>query len=394
MTISFIELDFHFDSVDGFCRIFEHTEHQLNIFIKPEIFERIKHQSYVKKYKWFFCQNMSRTKFLSEYIREINCADCIFINTIANEFGAYVKADFKRPTISRTHNAYKLLDPWNHLRIYATPLYFWKAFSYFVREIVWNGFWYYRPKLIRKIDYFIFPDDGITSFVLSKGLISPQKVLPSLSLKVYEPVYSRSPSPDQYFRITIIGSVDQRRRNYEPVVEAFQLLTPLLNRPVTLSLLGRSTGKYAGEVIQKLKRLESDNFKLESFTEVVPQDVFDAVMAKTQLILSPVNLKNSTEIFGEIYGQTKISGSLLDVLRFPKITILPAGYNLDGIFKNFFDQYGDPKELKNILLKFITQEHLVEEKTALIKKIIEGKFTASTLADQFVSTIKTLSLPK
>ncbi|MEI7723838.1 MAG: hypothetical protein WCK09_01980 [Bacteroidota bacterium] len=202
------------------------------------------------------------------------------------------------------------------------------------------------------------------------------------------------PSPDQSFRITIIGSVDQRRRNYEPVIEAFRQLTPLLNRPVILSLLGKSAGKYATEVIQKLKSLGSDNFKLESFDEVVPQDVFDAVMSNTHLILSPVNLKNSTEIFGEIYGQTKISGSLLDVLRFPKITILPAGYNLDGIFKNYFDQYSDPRELKDIMLKFITQEHLVDEKTALIKKIIESKFTASTLANQFVSTIKTLSLPK
>ena len=358
------------------------------------IFEKIKHHSYVTKYKWFFCQNMSRTKFLSEHIEEINSADCIFINTIANEFGAYVKADFKRPTISRTHNAYKLLDPWNHLRIYTTPFYFWKAFSYFIREIVWNGFWYYRPKLLKKIDYFIFPDDGITSFVLSKGLISPHKVLPSLSLKVYQPVNLSRPSPDQSFRITIIGSVDQRRRNYEPVIEAFRQLTPLLNRPVILSLLGKSAGKYATEVIQKLKSLGSDNFKLESFDEVVPQDVFDAVMSNTHLILSPVNLKNSTEIFGEIYGQTKISGSLLDVLRFPKITILPAGYNLDGIFKNYFDQYSDPRELKDIMLKFITQEHLVDEKTALIKKIIESKFTASTLANQFVSTIKTLSLPK
>jgi glycosyltransferase involved in cell wall biosynthesis len=387
MKISFIELDFHFDSVDGFCKIFEHTNHELSVFTKPQIFEKIKHNAYVKKYKWFFCNNISRTKFLRDHIDEINAADVIFINTIANEFGAYVKADFRRTTISRTHNAFKLLDPWHHIRIYPSPLYFWKAFSYFIREIMWFGFWHYRPKLLKKIDYFIFPDKGITDYILSRNLINPKKVLPPLSLKVFEPATTREPSREDYFRITIIGSVDQRRRQYEPVIDAFRQLTPLINRPVKLSLLGKASGKYARNVIHELKNLESDTFNLEYFDDQVKQDVFDDVMSKTHIVLSPVNLQNSTEIFGEIYGKTKISGSLLDVLRFPKTMIIPAEYNLDSDFKTLFDQYNDALDLKNIILKYLSNENFLTSKNALIRGIIQEKYNESALAEQFVSMV-------
>ena len=387
MRISFIELDFHFDCVDGFCRIFEHTEHQLSIFIKPGIFEKIKHNSYVKKYNWFFCDGISRTKFFKTHIDEINDADVIFIDTIACDFGAYVKADFQCTTISRTHDAYKLLDPWRHIRIYNTPFYYWKAFSYFIREIVWKGFWYYRPRLLKKIDYFVFPSEEITEFIFSQGLISPAKVLPAFPLKAFDAQVEQPSGHEEFLRITIIGSVEKRRRNYAPVIEAFRQLTTSLKRPLILTLLGKASGNYAREVIKEFKKLESNNFKLEFFNDMVRQEDFEDIMSKTHIILSPINTDHSVEIYGEIYGKTKIAGSMFDVFRFPRIMIIPIEYNLGKDFIQLFDQYSDSLDLKEIITKYIDDRNLIIVNNHRIRDSIEKKYSASSLADNFVLTV-------
>lgn len=259
-----------------------------------------------------------------------------------------------------------------------------------VREIILKGFWYYRPLLLKKIDFFVFPDEGITRYVKSQGWLPEKKILPSFPMKIYEPGIPDISHEEEEFRISIIGSVDKRRRDYHPVIEAFRLLVPHLKRRLVLTLLGKATGTYASGIIDRLKAIESPLFKLEYFTYLVPQQDFDRLLAKTHIIISPVTLNGSTEIFGEIYGKTKISGSLLDMLRFPRITLMPSEYTLEEDLVPFVEQYSTPEEMKMILAHYIDNATEFEIKSKLLKNFISEKYNRKSVADHFLNIVSCL----
>jgi hypothetical protein len=377
MKIALIELDFHVDSVDGICKVFEDSVHHLFIFTTEDNIRILSQRSYFKKHEWFSLKKWSKTEFLKQQSEQINSCDGVFINTISSDFKVFAQFNFKPLTILRVHNAYKMFAPFSHIKIYPNPKGIFKALSYFVREVVLDAFWYYRPQVVKKMDYFTFPDQAIVDYLMSRQLIPSDKIAPVFPIKVLdEKVLPMNIIIPGEVHITIPGGVDKRRRDYEPVVDALRKTIGRSPVKIFLYLLGKCNGAYGRKVVQELRALENDKFSVVYFSDFVSQHDFDEIMRKTNLVISPVNPDALTQLYGEIYGKTKISGSITDIVLFPKPLIMPQSYALNEHWKKVFFTYENSEDLSNIILD------LVHKPDEITKRTIEVFRTAGFLCDK------------
>jgi len=388
MKIALIELDFHVDSVDGICKIFEGSNHELHIFTTEKNFSILKNRSYANKHTWNLLKSKNKLAFLNAKKQEINSCDGVFINTISSDFGCFAKFDFKPTTILRIHNAYKVFAPWNHLKIYPNILGIWKVISYVFREIIWDRFWIYRPQVVKKIDFFTFPDKAIVDFLLKNNIIPKEKIAPVLPIKVFDETVQLKINESETINFTIPGGMDRRRRDYLPVLNAFKILLPQTIKKISLSFLGKCNSNYGREIISEFKKLSGENFKINSFEDFVPQADFDSIMNETDVVISPVNADGLTQIYGEIYGKTKISGSITDVVLFPKPLILPSSYLLNENLKTIFDTYSSPENLSDLILGYVNDKKLIAEKTKLIFENLQENYEKKMVLNLLIDFYK------
>ncbi|MFN5630319.1 MAG: hypothetical protein ACK48W_13650, partial [Bacteroidota bacterium] len=239
--------------------------------------------------------------------------------------------------------------------------------------------------VVKKIDFFTFPDKAIVDFLLKDNIVPKEKIAPVLPIKVFDETVQLIINKSSDVNFTIPGGVDKRRRDYLPVLTAFKILLPKTTKKISLSFLGKCNSKYGREIVSEFKKLSSDNFKVNSFEDFVPQADFDSIMKETDVVISPVNADGLTQIYGEIYGKTKISGSITDVVLFPKPLILPATYLLNDNLKTIFSTYSSAEDLSNVILNFVNDKNLIADKTKLIfenlQKNYEKKMILNLLID-------------
>src|SRR5215813_11287836 len=96
MRIAVIEIDYHVSDLDGFCRIAEKSDWEVVIFTTKKIFDRIKSEPYVDKFKWNIDKNNSVRRFLLENKEYINSFDIIYLNTLASNYTTFLGCRFTK----------------------------------------------------------------------------------------------------------------------------------------------------------------------------------------------------------------------------------------------------------------------------------------------------------
>lgn len=359
--ISVIELDFHHDSLDGFLKIFENSQVRVSAFTTAKNLHLLKNVRYPDSIRFYPFSGGSKFLFLRKHRHVLSASDIVFINTIANDFGAYLALDRQLTTVLRVHNVNKQFRPWSHLFRPRSLFFAWKFFSYLLRQVLAKGFWLFRPLINRRIGHFTFPDEGISSYVKNKGYVKAERILPAIPLKIFRGEDTAFSPFDGLLKICIIGATDARRRNYEEVIAALkQHFSAKDAVPVHLTLLGNCNNAYGRAVVKEFERIHADGFRLTSYAAQVPEQEFIACIKETQLIISPITAEASTDIFREVYGQTKTTGSILDFLKFGKTTLVPAHYDPPQELSAFMLKYSNSDELVRLLAGLSTGNRLNE----------------------------------
>lgn len=313
LSISVIELDFHHDSLDGILKIFHNTEHCINVFTTSKNIELLKDMSYSKNIMFNEYAGGGKYLFLRKHKELLNSSNVIFINTIANDFGAYLAIAKHNTIVLRVHNVNKQFQPLKSISIPQTWFFAWKSFSYILRQIIGKGFLCFRPILNKRISYFTFPDSSITNYVKQKHFIDDSTIIDPIPLKIFIENDTAFAEYHDVLNVTIIGAIDHRRRQYEKTIEALTLLFKSENPPaIHLTILGKCASAYGSEVVGKLKSITHEKFELTTFDKQVPEKDFINCLKETHLIISPITENATTDIFKEVYGKTKTTGSILD----------------------------------------------------------------------------------
>lgn len=351
LNISVIELDFHHDSLDGILKIFQNTEHRINVFTTSKNIKLLKDISYSNNITFNEYEGGSKYFFLRKCKELLNSSNVIFINTVANDFGAYLAIEKNNTIVLRVHNVNKQFQPLKSIFIPQTWFFAWKSFSYVLRQIVGKGFLWYRPFLNKRVSYFTFPDSSITDYVKQNRFINENKIIAPIPLKIFIENDTAFADYQDVLNITIIGAIDPRRRQYEQTIDALNSLYTMENPPVVhLTILGKSTSAYGTEVVGKLKAISHPNFKLKTFDKQVPETDFIECIKQTHLIISPITNNATTDIFKEVYGKTKTTGSILDFMKFGKVTLVPSYYSPPKEVAQYVIQYNSSEKLKSVIL--------------------------------------------
>lgn len=368
MQISVIELDFHHDSLDGILKIFQNTEHRVNVFTTSKNINLLRDISYSKNISFYEFTGGGKYFFLKKHKQLLNSSNIIFINTVANDFGAYLAIDKSNIVVLRVHNVNKQFQPLKSIFLPKTLFFAWKFFSYVLRQIIGKGFLWFRPLLNKRVSYFTFPDGSITDYVKQNHFINENKIIAPIPLKIFIENDTAFADYQDVLNITIIGAIDNRRRQYEETIEALTSLFKSGNPPaIHLTVLGKCTSVYGSEVVGKLKSISHPKFRLTTFDKQVPETEFIECIKKTHLIISPITNNATTDIFKEVYGKTKTTGSILDFMKFGKVTLVPSYYSPPKELAQYVIQYDCSEKLKNTILGLTNNNEINKLNTSALE---------------------------
>lgn len=166
-----------------------------------------------------------------------------------------------------------------------------------------------------------------------------------------QPVYYKPESPAQVpvtNAIVVPGSIDQRRRDYDLVLQVIQEMLKY-KLPIKWILAGKPMEDYGVEIIEKARGLNRQGADISFYKEVIPENEFQQIIAVSSWILSP--LVSSTTIHDnivEVYGESKGSGNVYDAIRHAKPLIIPSAVTV-------------PKEIVSSCIKYESKDNLVEQ---------------------------------
>lgn len=181
----------------------------------------------------------------------------------------------------------------------------------------------------------IVHSEGQKEVLLEYDCDSPITVFP---FAIYEGMEDSSKS-NQALRICIPGVITQAKRDYLGLFEALNKNAEVLCDRIQLHLLGYITEREKVEMGQAISNLQASGYKVIYHDSFVYGEEFDQAIANCDLLLNNQFIsKNSTEI----YGRTKESGMIFNMLRAAKPGLLPEEYNVSPEFNDctlFFKDY-------------------------------------------------------
>jgi hypothetical protein len=187
-------------------------------------------------------------------------------------------------------------------------------------------------KLLTRFDYIGLPSEEVLQYVLENRL-SPK---PEVCLSVPFTFFEGRPFPParEEITITVPGAITGNGRDYAMLLECFGKVLPGIEEKVRLILLGMPKGRYGRDIQREFKALQSDNFRVETFSGPVPQRDFDAFLESTDFVILPLLPRRRFSIFVEKTGYSNRTGGVNDIIRFGIPALLPSFYPLAPQGKN------------------------------------------------------------
>jgi hypothetical protein len=235
----------------------------------------------------------------------------------------------------------------------------------------------YRPlrqKIIDRFDEYyklqlVVHSQGQKEALIKLSCKSPIRVFP---FAIYEGMEDCSQS-NEVLRICIPGVITQAKRDYLGLFKALQQNAEHLRDKIDLYLLGYINDREKPDIEPVIDNLIAAGYKIYYHKTFVYGEEFDKAMAHSDLLLNNqfINRNNT-----EIYGQTKESGMIFNMLRAAKPGILPQEYQVSPEFNDctlFFESYPH-------LVELITQ--VVNEPQSLDKLKASAKQLAITYSPE------------
>ncbi|WP_036477057.1 hypothetical protein [Myxosarcina sp. GI1] len=214
---------------------------------------------------------------------------------------------------------------------------------------------YYKLKLI-------VHSEGQKNTLIKYSCKSPIIVFP---FAIYEGMEDRS-QENERLKICIPGVISQAKRDYLSLFEALQQNSETLRDRIFLHLLGYITEREKPEMKAAISNLVDSGYQVYYHDSFVYGKEFDASIANCDLLLNNQFIsKNNTEV----YGQTKESGMIFNMLRAAKPGMLPREYNVSSEFHDsslFFDDY---YHFVKIVSQVLDDTQLLDRLKASAKKL-------------------------
>jgi hypothetical protein len=316
-------------------KLFESQGYELTILTTEETYRRFidLFPDNSENFTWDILSTKSKSTYFNSLYHKLrqNKPDLLYINTISNNHLLYA---FVLSRLSITRVIMTVHDI--NCLFQSRPS--WK----FRSAIIHHG----KKQLIRNVNEF----NVVASTMIPYLEKQTKKLVHNIPGAVYEKrqVVQDIVSP---LRIVIPGSLDKRRRNYQQV---FDLAKMADRKKISLELvmLGGYYDDYGKSVYENAERFSSASVTIKVYnTRVVDQLEFDRQMDTAHFVWIPSVIDTQIcDDIPEVYGLTKSSGNIFDVIKHAKPFLVPKGLSIPPDLVSSCFSYHSNDELLDFLV--------------------------------------------
>lgn len=360
--ILLVELDYHSDLYSFLIELTDNSRYDIHCLTNDKIYAQLTEK--LKQKCTFFISN--RNKEIKKYLDQ-NTFDFVFINTIEDKLSFWAD-NCPKNTMIRVHDVNTYFLPLKSLYIEFLPVKIFKAISYLINRQLLKFDYYYLNKLIKKVDYFSFLSEQNKEYFISKRPDIKDKAGETFPLAAYNEEFFKLEKTDK-LTFVVPGTLESKRKDFKIIYETCKILSELdINCEVVFAGL---TPKQSNGFVNRIKSFENKKLKITNFNYFLSHNEFDSIVKGADFLIFPMTKVTTFKIFKEIYGKTKISGSIKDLIKFGKISIMPSWYDLSEDLVELTYRYENIKDLKEKITKAVFD--LKEEKNNYYKLIENHK---------------------
>jgi len=340
MNIGIIELHYHSEFIHTLIQIFK--KENIDVYLTRKVYEELdsvsKHCININFI--FLYTNLQKTKsFISKIPTEKY--DLLFVNTIQPSMIDIPNWKHFKPkckTILTLHN----LNAWNNHKFHLRKNIAHSLDSYIAS--------FHTKKILKKFDYInvVYP----VMFNLAKKYFgATHKILNIPYAYAQEDIIT---DKKETIDFVIPGVVSRTRRNYEPVIKAFNKLSKE-HENIRLILLGQNKDNIEAE------HLIGEEEKIITFDKRISTTEYNEYLRNSDFIIIPnFFLTHSVNTTDEFYGFSK-SPAINEVIKWRKPLFVPEYFPIDIRLKLSTLKYDSVNNLESQMSTLLKHPNIIKE---------------------------------
>jgi len=343
MNIAIFDLQ-HFEMVHVWHHVFNSPQNKISFFTNKNLITKVKSSSLASSDYLSVIEEDSDSieTFFGKCLEHIskNKTEVIVFNTIDVHYKSTWKfiSQLNIPVFLTIHNINTWLKPPFTLNR--------KALS----------FYYYRYKIISKTAGLIVQEELFIDYVKNKtGYKKPVFALPH-TLKETEIHHPKN----NKLVIAIPGAIDGHRRDNDFSLSVIEKVCAK-NKNVQFVFIGGIVGHLGKKIFERMEELKHKGCDILHFYDPSSNKVFDEQMTGCDVVFLPLIVETKYEGITEIYGTTKVTGVLYDLMRFEKPCIAPEALVIPPTMKNSVVSYKDVSSFVDLILDLESNRNKVTQ---------------------------------
>jgi glycosyltransferase involved in cell wall biosynthesis len=183
--------------------------------------------------------------------------------------------------------------------------------------------------------------------------------------------------------VSVPGYIDPQRRDYNVVLDALADHLSDSANDLRIQLLGSPSGDEGREIARRCDDLASAGWDIHYHTDWIPVSEFNAKLAQSDVIVSPMRETKRISVVTEHYGVSKSSGCFLDAVKFAVPLILPAHHQVPSEVEPLVRPYDSARHLADVMWDVVTDDNLANDVRSYVSKKYNTKAQYNRLLDIF-----------
>jgi len=320
----------HYEMVNVWSNIFNHQDNQLlyliNEKIQKKLFANTKSHEKASTIHFVLKDASNVNDFYKKCDEQtaIFKPDLVIMNTIDSEYKSvwnYLKK-LNAPYCITIHNIHTWLKPPFTLN----------------RKALLNYF--FRKKMIAHSRFIVVQEELFIDYIKLNKLYRRNVFAVPHTIREFETILT----DNSKIRVAIPGGIDGVRRDYNFTKEIIEEISKISSQ-FQFIFLGKVIGPIGIEVWKKIEELKLRGVDIEHHYDDNSNLIFDEQMRKSDIVFLPLNVDTKFEGIHEIYGTSKVTGVIYDMMRFSKPGIVPVKMKIPPTMKDGLISYESKKQL-------------------------------------------------
>ena len=156
------------------------------------------------------------------------------------------------------------------------------------------------------------------------------------------------------------GQVEEHRRDYDIVVDAFEKVFKKNGKKIKLYLLGYPVGVYGKRIHSRCEKLKKQGFKIVFYDSFVPEDEYNNTMKNVDFLILPIKIiSRGVGVIPEYYGTTKGSAAVFEAIQHAKPMIVPNEFNMLSEMESSTLKYKNADDMAEKIINIIENQDTI-----------------------------------